>query len=1732
MFKSVAFLGLCAILCFVTSIKIFGQSSAQVESVSNEKIPFSFSLSSPATTSAGVFKLDGTLIKTLWSGVKYSTGSHQATWDGTFDNDSLVANGSYEVRVTSNNIEAEWGTIGNTSSASSGPTVHHSANVITSMVFANNYWYYSVGYNEGSAGHFKFDQSKSQVKIDFLPGYGQNTLFEATDGVRLYHAGTGFELEGNVLLAKQFVFATNVSDDKQVNFEYGVKKPVVYGRTYPSAIDVTSTTIFTADPSNSSIPECSIGGMAVQKNGHYLFVSYYDVSKIHVLDKTTGALVQTITSFTAPKSLTIDADDNLWVTSETNTVSRHTVNNDGTLSSSTLTLSGIMAPLATAVSPDGSKIAVADGSVKQQIRFFSTADGVEGTPLGQEGGYATDPTVTNDKFMFKNTKELFREEKTFISFAPDGSFWIGDQGNYRIQHFSSSNEFIETIMNIGYFYSAFADRNNPSRVFANYLEFNVDYSRPLQPDNGSWKLVRNWAYPITLPFDDQFSRLRGVTTLSNGRTYAFLTHSFLNGQLMHRWQVVELPESGNLRFTGIEPEFKKEQFDVFFALNSDGSLLRLSSTKLNAPTRWIKKSLTGFDNSNNPLWGADEVLASIPTITASDPIVDNGITSDQITSTGKIISFSPDSYDENSGRGGGYHLGAVALGGKDWLWKTSVSTHTKYQGQFPTDGAFDIGNGVQYAGNFMMTLDSLIVWGYHGEFWKGSQTNIWNLFSDNGLFLFQFGISGIDALFKGEAAEGMAGNALSGTLMKLPDGDMALISNDESYHGAIQVWRIKGLNTIQQQKIPLNKTGVNLLSAVADGVDLMAGLPFGETLIDGTNGWTRNPADELLNGMAGTWSVTTNRTTYKKAERDVLIFSYPESKGLTKWVKRDLGTNTALSFWKIDGQLSYPEAGGETGENFIDILDGSDRVILRISRPLINNPIMAIKANNGIIVSGDMGKLTQGLLKPQQLTITAIKKDNIKVTFGNYATVTTSILDPLADWQNPKTLRFQMYSDDQRGHQIDVANLKFYRASSAQSNEFRSKNSGNWNDINSWQSHDSTGWKDAETVPDTSAGAITIQAGHTISITDSATVDELVIQDGGVLNVTPNSALIVNDGAGDDISIASSGSLIVKSDSTGTGRIGNSSGTVSGDVTVERYTSSLAKISYRLLSPSVNTSGSTKPFIKDNWQEGQNNTTLKNNSNLLPHFGIHITGSTTGSNGFDATGNGAPSLFTYNPNSDSNWTAVANTNATSLEAKKGYLVLIRGDRSADLRTNNAPSSSIIRTTGKLVTGTQIFTKPKGNRRTALLGNPYPCPINWNAIYNDASTSNAKNFEKFYTYWDPHVGTSGGYVTVGADGTKNIPSSATTEIQSGQAFLVTAKQGIVSPTLTIKESHKSTTNNLSIFRLASKEQFLSSLYFTDAMGTRTMADAVNAVFDNTFSNEIEENDAEEIANLGENIAIRRAGKALSIEGRQPIKESDTLPLSIQRLKEQGYEWQFNPIDFKHPGLRAYLEDKFLNTRIPISLTEATIIPFSVSSNSMSAVQDRFRIIFAPLEALPVNINVTKAYQNAVGIQVEWTTQYEGKVDRYEVERSYDNKQFTLVGKVQSQVGNSSMLSYKFIDDNSQDGNSYYRIKMVEQSGSIKYSNVADVKVTGEKMYFEVYPNPVTTNNFIVQFNNIPKGSYNIQLINMSGLVLYTKTIEHLGGSAGHRILINQNLPSGTYTVQVSGNGMYFTRKVLK
>ena len=83
-------------------------------------------------------------------------------------------------------------------------------------------------------------------------------------------------------------------------------------------------------------------------------------------------------------------------------------------------------------------------------------------------------------------------------------------------------------------------------------------------------------------------------------------------------------------------------------------------------------------------------------------------------------------------------------------------------------------------------------------------------------------------------------------------------------------------------------------------------------------------------------------------------------------------------------------------------------------------------------------------------------------------------------------------------------------------NDYRSIASGNWNTLSTWQFYDGADWIAAAALPSNTSGLITIQNGHTVTISDNRTIDETTIEAGGTLTLS-SGTLTINNGSGTDL---------------------------------------------------------------------------------------------------------------------------------------------------------------------------------------------------------------------------------------------------------------------------------------------------------------------------------------------------------------------------------------------------------------------------------------------------------------------------------------------------------------------------------------------------------------------------------------------------------------------------------------
>lgn len=610
--------------------------------------------------------------------------------------------------------------------------------------------------------------------------------------------------------------------------------------------------------------------------------------------------------------------------------------------------------------------------------------------------------------------------------------------------------------------------------------------------------------------------------------------------------------------------------------------------------------------------------------------------------------------------------------------------------------------------------------------------------------------------------------------------------------------------------------------------------------------------------------------------------------------------------------------------------------------------------------------------------------------------------------------------------------------------------------------------------------------------------------------------------------------LTLRSDANLTARVAPvaSSSYIIGKANVERYIS--ARRAWRLMTAPVTNSNT----IYNSWQ---------NRGNYVPGLGLLVSGPNAGcacGNGLDTSYRNTVSMKKWNYSTQA-FVPILNTNVLISPGNNGsadntgYFIFTRGDRDP-LNTNVSYfNSSTVNSIGVLQTGTQTFPASPVLGKYTLVGNPYASPVD----FNNVSRSNL--IKRFYV-WDAALNTVGGYVMLddlNNDGIYDITvpaSTQTKDIQSSQAFFVQTL-AVGAANITFNESAKSGFYNSSVFRPATGNKptgfpmakIAATLNLLNADNTTILADGTFAEFDDNFSASVDLDDALKFGNIHESFSIVRNSMALTAERRPALGLKDTVYLKLVTTTQRKYQFVFESTGFAQSGLTGYLEDSYLRTSTPVSLSGLTKVNFSINATAASSVANRFKIVFQKdLSTLPVTISSIEAYQQNKDIAVEWKVENEINMLKYDVEKSTDGIVFAPVNTTNIMGGNNAYNTYSWLDFNAIQGNNFYRIKSYDLSGEVKYSAVVKVAIAESTSDFAIYPNPIIGNVINLVMGNQTAGEYQVKLTNIIGQLIFAKTIQNNGGNSNQSLKTETKLIPGVYQLEITGkDNSHHTQKVI-
>jgi hypothetical protein len=194
----------------------------------------------------------------------------------------------------------------------------------------------------------------------------------------------------------------------------------------------------------------------------------------------------------------------------------------------------------------------------------------------------------------------------------------------------------------------------------------------------------------------------------------------------------------------------------------------------------------------------------------------------------------------------------------------------------------------------------------------------------------------------------------------------------------------------------------------------------------------------------------------------------------------------------------------------------------------------------------------------------------------------------------------------------------------------------------------------------------------------------------------------------------------------------------------------------------------------------------------------------------------------------------------------------------------------------------------------------------------------------------------------------------------------------------------------------------------------------------------------------------------------------------------------------------------------------------------------------LSVLPASIQTFSASVDKNKVYLYWTAAELPPSVHFEVERSFDQKNFSTVALVlgpQSSLNNSDQYSYTDNIDPLINGNAiYYRLKLVDLDGSVSYSSIKLVQPgsmnESDNTVLKIFPNPYM-DKINLSYESDGAGKVEIKMFNSSGKVV--KKIESVVTSGNNNVQLQDlnSLAPGIYVVNVALNGLTINnQKIVK
>jgi hypothetical protein len=179
-------------------------------------------------------------------------------------------------------------------------------------------------------------------------------------------------------------------------------------------------------------------------------------------------------------------------------------------------------------------------------------------------------------------------------------------------------------------------------------------------------------------------------------------------------------------------------------------------------------------------------------------------------------------------------------------------------------------------------------------------------------------------------------------------------------------------------------------------------------------------------------------------------------------------------------------------------------------------------------------------------------------------------------------------------------------------------------------------------------------------------------------------------------------------------------------------------------------------------------------------------------------------------------------------------------------------------------------------------------------------------------------------------------------------------------------------------------------------------------------------------------------------------------------------------------------------------------------------------------LPVELKEFSVVKNGKKAELNWTTAFERNNEGFEVHRSTDKENYTVIATVRGQGNSEGDVTYQTFDNSPIAGVNYYRLKQIDTDGEFEYSDVKSIEFAPE-VSVNIYPTLVKKGEQITfEIKGVSNSDFTFIVTDIAGKLIEQGTVSRF---SGNYFISTTNLSSGVYVVDLNNETQAFSQKIL-